>query len=118
MVRHAKITSYHRNMVRQFPGVEKRTPEEQEKRRKNTEAARLSRHTAKQIGEQIEQNEIYMSNINDKIRLEIAAKIVRIQELYDSLGLPPFDFDSEWAAHLNSTITEETTSENSEMENN
>jgi len=114
MIRHAPITTYHRNMVRQFPGAENRTPEEKEKRRKNTEAARQSRHTAKQIGEQIEQNEIYIASINDEIRLEIAAKIVRVRELYELLGLPPFDFDEEWAAHLNSTNVDATTSEESD----
>ena len=109
---------YQSNMVRHFPGAEYRTPEEQEKRRKNTEAARQSRHTAKQIEEQLEQNEINISNKNDEIRLEIATQIVHIKQLFVLLGLPSFDFETEWAFYLNSKYQGEMISEESDCENN
>ncbi|XP_053665996.1 uncharacterized protein LOC128715140 [Anopheles marshallii] len=77
---------YHKRMARQYSAKE-RTPEQTEMRRRNTEAARVSRAKVK-MAEQLMQDEANdLSTVNTAYKQEIASLLTYANELSRRLGM-------------------------------
>uniref|UniRef100_A0A182YTJ3 BZIP domain-containing protein n=1 Tax=Anopheles stephensi TaxID=30069 RepID=A0A182YTJ3_ANOST len=77
---------YHKSMARQFPSKE-RTPEQMEMRRRNTEAARLSRAKMKMAEMMMEKEASELSTANAAIKHKIASQLVYANELRKMLEM-------------------------------
>jgi hypothetical protein len=87
---------YHKNMARHFPNSKVRTPEEQQLRQKNTEAARLSRIKSK-IMESMMDTDIkknLQENFNSK--RTIASQRIYANMLLEILGRETVDWSTKW----------------------
>lgn len=87
---------YHRNMAREFPGTETRTPEQQIQRKRNTEAARQSRAKAKVLEQLVENEskEAHFENVNSKRIL--AAQHTYANLLLKQMNKEEVDWSSQW----------------------
>ncbi|XP_050075452.1 uncharacterized protein LOC126562898 [Anopheles maculipalpis] len=83
---------YHKSMARQFPTKE-RTPEQMEMRRRNTEAARLSRAKMKMAELMMEKEATELSTENTGIKQMIASQLVYANELRKLLNKSSIEFN-------------------------
>ena len=97
IIRKLGAPKYHKNMIRQFV-LSAKTPDEQLKRNKNTEAARNSRTLAKFAEEKLMQNVISGRQRNDEIFRDIIISLSNIAKWQTDLGLPTVDWRNEWLA--------------------
>jgi hypothetical protein len=88
--------SYNANMARSFPGAEKRTAEEELSRKKNTEAARVSRSRTKAVHVKITSDALDATarNIDLKWKLVVVRNI--INAIQRKLGEEPTDLEAEY----------------------
>uniref|UniRef100_A0A182PDP8 eIF-4F 25 kDa subunit n=1 Tax=Anopheles epiroticus TaxID=199890 RepID=A0A182PDP8_9DIPT len=78
---------YHKSMARQFPAKD-RTPEQMEMRRRNTEAARISRAKSKMAEMMMEKEATELSTVNTSIKRMIASQLAYANELCALLDIP------------------------------
>ncbi|EAU77657.1 AGAP007170-PA [Anopheles gambiae str. PEST] len=78
---------YHKSMARQFP-VKDRTPEQMEMRRRNTEAARVSRAKSKMAEVMMEKEASELGAANTSIKEMIASQLAYANELCKLLDMP------------------------------
>lgn len=79
--------AYNRNMARQFPGAENRTPEQQAIRDKNTKAARLSRHKMRVRDQNLRQEAQQEADLGKLYLDRAAAELAYINELCAALQM-------------------------------
>uniref|UniRef100_A0A182R162 eIF-4F 25 kDa subunit n=1 Tax=Anopheles farauti TaxID=69004 RepID=A0A182R162_9DIPT len=84
---------YHKNMARTFPGTA-RTPEQLEMRRRNTEAARISRAKAKMAEMLMEKEAADLGATNEAVKRMVAAQLVYANALCRLLELPPMKLNT------------------------
>ncbi|XP_049298394.1 uncharacterized protein LOC125771633 [Anopheles funestus] len=81
---------YHKSMARQFPTIE-RTPEQMEMRRRNTEAARVSRSKMKMAELLMQQEANELSTANTTHKQMIASQLVYANTLSKLLDMQPVE---------------------------
>uniref|UniRef100_A0A182J3P1 Uncharacterized protein n=1 Tax=Anopheles atroparvus TaxID=41427 RepID=A0A182J3P1_ANOAO len=88
---------YHKNMARSFgSSKEDSTPEQQKRRIRNTEAARISRAKARAISGLLEKESTEAAETNLQRKVLVAQKRVYIAGLLKLLGMPAKDLMVEW----------------------
>lgn len=99
--------TYHSNMARRFPGTENRTQEQQQRRDKNTLAARVSRNKNK-IYERILDNQSVAATVeNISLKRQIACLRVYANSLMKLSGLADTDFSKMWEANIKEMLFDE-----------
>ena len=84
---------YHKSMARQFP-IKDRTPEQMEKRRRNTEAARVSRAKTKMAEIMMEKEASELNTANTSIKQMIASQLAYANELCKLLDMPAVELNT------------------------
>uniref|UniRef100_A0A6E8WAD8 BZIP domain-containing protein n=1 Tax=Anopheles coluzzii TaxID=1518534 RepID=A0A6E8WAD8_ANOCL len=84
---------YHKSMARQFP-IKDRTPEQMEKRRRNTEAARVSRAKTKMAEIMMEKEASELNTDNTSIKQMIASQLAYANELCKLLDMPAVELNT------------------------
>jgi len=96
--------TYHSNMARNFPGTENRTEEQQQRRDKNTLAARISRNKNKAYEKLLEQNSMDATVENINLKRQIACLRVYANSLMKLSGFADTDFSKMWEANIKEMV--------------
>jgi hypothetical protein len=96
--------TYHSNMARRFPGTENRTLEQQQRRDKNTLAARVSRNKTKAQEHILEQRSLDSTQKNVELKRQIATLRVYANELLRIAGHKEIDFGTLWEENLKNML--------------
>lgn len=92
--------TYHSNMARQFPGTENRSHEQQQRRDKNTLAARISRNKNKAYEKFLEQQSIDVTVENINMKRQVACLRVYANSLMKLSGFADTDFSKMFEANI------------------
>lgn len=92
--------TYHSNMARNFPGTENRTEEQQERRNKNTLAARISRNKNKAYEKILEQQSMDATVENINLKRQVACLRVYANSLMKLSGFADTDFSKMWESNI------------------
>lgn len=84
--------TYHSNMARQFPGTENRSQEQQQRRDKNTLAARISRNKNKAYEKFLDQQSVETMVENINLKRQVACLRVYANSLMKMSGFSDQDF--------------------------
>uniref|UniRef100_A0A182TKY0 BZIP domain-containing protein n=1 Tax=Anopheles melas TaxID=34690 RepID=A0A182TKY0_9DIPT len=84
---------YHKSMARQFP-IKYRTPRQMEKRRRNTEAARVSRAKTRMAEVMMEKEASELDTANRSIKEMIASQLANANELCMLLDMPTVELNT------------------------
>ncbi|XP_053674298.1 uncharacterized protein LOC128724601 [Anopheles nili] len=84
---------FHKNMARNYPTVN-RTPEQLETRRRNTEAARISRAKTKMAQRMMEKEAEELSVTNSAVKRVVAARLVYVNAINKLLNFPQIQLSS------------------------
>ncbi|KAL7044660.1 hypothetical protein ACKWTF_002018 [Chironomus riparius] len=96
--------TYHSNMARNFPGTENRTEEQQQRRDKNTLAARISRNKNKAYEKMLEQQSMDATVENLNLKRQIACLRVYANSLMKLSGFADTDFSKMWEANIKEMV--------------
>lgn len=92
--------TYHSNMARHFPGTENRSEEQQNRRDKNTLAARISRNKNKAYEKYLEQQSIDSTVENINLKRQVACLRVYANSLMKMSGFADTDFSKMFEANI------------------
>jgi hypothetical protein len=92
--------TYHSNMARQFPGTENRSQEQQQRRDKNTLAARISRNKNKAYEKFLDSQSIEATVENINLKREVACLRVYANSLMKISGFSDTDFSKMFEANI------------------
>lgn len=92
--------TYHSNMARHFPGTENRSEEQQNRRDKNTMAARISRNRNKAYEKYLEQKSIDSTVENINLKRSIACLRVYANSLMKLNGFTDTDFSKMFESNI------------------
>lgn len=87
-------------MARNFPGAENRTEEQQERRQKNTVAARVSRTKNKAYETLLEERSIDIMTENINMKRRIACLRIYANSLMQANGFPENNFGLLWESNI------------------
>lgn len=104
--------TYHSNMARNFPGTENRTEEQQQRRDKNTLAARISRNKNKAYEKMLEQQSMDATVENVNLKRQIACLRVYANSLMKLAGFADTDFSKMWEDNIKEMLYENDDDEN------
>lgn len=96
--------TYHSNMARNFPGTENRTEEQQQRRDKNTLAARISRNKNKAYEKMLEQQSMDATVENINLKRQIACLRVYANSLMKLSGFADTDFSKMWESNIKEMV--------------
>lgn len=96
--------TYHSNMARNFPGTENRTEEQQQRRDKNTLAARISRNKNKAYEKMLEQQSMDAIVENINLKRQIACLRVYANSLMKLSGFADTDFSKMWESNIKEMV--------------
>lgn len=92
--------TYHSNMARQFPGTENRSQEQQQRRDKNTLAARISRNKNKAYEKFLDSQSIEATVENINLKRQVACMRVYANSLMKMSGFADTDFSKMFEANI------------------
>ncbi|KAG5675870.1 hypothetical protein PVAND_005738 [Polypedilum vanderplanki] len=92
--------TYHSNMARNFPGTENRTEEQQERRNKNTLAARISRNKNKIYEQVLEKQSMNAMIENINLKRQVSMLRVYANSLMKLSGFADADFCKMWEENI------------------
>lgn len=98
--------TYHSNMARSFPGTEQRSLGQQERRSRNTLAARISRNKTKAYEKMLESMALETTQKNINLKRKIACLRVYTNSLLKLSGIPDKDFGKLWEENIRSISSE------------
>lgn len=92
--------TYHSNMARQFPGTQNRTQDQQQRRDKNTLAARISRNKNKAYEKFLDQQSVDATVENVNLKRQVACLRVYANSLMKISGFADTDFSKMFEANI------------------